>query len=159
MTRPMSIPVGEYIQKNLDFAKDLKKAPLIFSVNYFLKGKDGNFLNEKTDKKVWYKWMELRAHNDVEAIETPTGRIPKYDDLKKLFKDVLNKDYSKDDYTKQFTVRVPESLAKIDRIKEVYETKVTDTPKILFDVMEEQRKRLLEAQKTHGDYIEPDKLA
>ncbi|UCC11416.1 MAG: phosphoenolpyruvate carboxykinase (GTP) [candidate division WOR-3 bacterium] len=155
----LSIPVGEYIQKNLDFVKDLKKTPLIFSVNYFLKDKDGNFLNEKTDKKVWYKWMELRAHNDVGAIDTPTGRIPKYDDLKKLFKDVLNKDYSKEAYTKQFTVRVPENLAKINRIKEVYETKVTDTPKILFDVLEEQRKRLLEAQKTHGDYIDPDKLA
>ncbi|MGD8978712.1 MAG: phosphoenolpyruvate carboxykinase (GTP) [candidate division WOR-3 bacterium] len=155
----LSIPVGQYIQKNLDFAKDLKKTPLIFSVNYFLKDKDGNFLNEKTDKKIWYKWMELRAHNDAEAIETPTGRIPKYEELKQLFKQVLNKDYSEEAYKMQFTVRVPESLAKIDRIKEVYETKVADTPKVLFDVLEAQRKRLLEAQKKHGDYITPDKLA
>lgn len=155
----LSIPVGEYIQKNLDFAKDLKKTPLIFSVNYFLKDKEGNFLNEKTDKKVWYKWMELRAHNDVGAVDTPTGRIPKYEDLKKLFKEVLDKDYSEEEYKKQFMVRVPESLAKIDRIKEVYETRVKDTPKILFDVLEEQRKRLLEAQKKHGDYIAPDKFA
>ncbi|MCK4941607.1 phosphoenolpyruvate carboxykinase (GTP) [candidate division WOR-3 bacterium] len=155
----LSIPVGQYIQKNLDFARGLKKAPLIFSVNYFLKDKEGNFLNEKTDKKVWYKWTELRAHNDVEAIDTPTGRIPKYDDLKRLFKEVLNKDYSEEDYKKQFTVRVPESLAKIDRIKEVYTTKVKDTPKILFDVLEEQRKRLLDAQKEHGDYITPDQFA
>ena len=155
----LSIPVGQYIQKNLDFAKDLKTTPLIFSVNYFLKDKDGNFLNEKTDKKVWYKWMELRVHNDVGAIDTPTGRIPKYEDLKKLFKEVLSKDYSGEAYKKQFMVRVPESLAKIDRIKEVYQTKVTDTPKVLFDVLEEQRKRLLEVQKKHGDYITPDKLA
>jgi phosphoenolpyruvate carboxykinase (GTP) len=154
----LSIPVGLYIQKNLDFATNLKKTPLIFSVNYFLKDKEGNFLNEKTDKKVWYKWMELRAHNDATAIDTPTGRIPKYEDLKKLFKDVLNKDYSKEDYEKQFTVRIPESLAKIDRIKAVYETKVKDTPKMLFDVLEEQRKRLLDAQKQHGDYVTPSKL-
>lgn len=154
----LSIPVGQYIQNNLDFAKDLKKTPLIFSVNYFLKDKEGNFLNEKTDKKVWYKWMELRAHNDVGAIETPTGRIPRYEDLKKLFKEVLNKDYTEEEYKKQFMVRVPESLAKIDRIKEVYETKVKDTPKMLFDVLEAQRMRLLEAQKKHGDYITPDKL-
>jgi phosphoenolpyruvate carboxykinase (GTP) len=154
----LSIPIATYIQANLDFAKDLKKTPLIFSVNYFLKGKDGNFLNEKTDKKVWYKWMELRAHNDAKAIDTPTGRIPKYDDLKKLFKDVLDKDYSTEEYTKQFTIRVPENLAKIDRIKEVYETQVTNTPKILLDVLEEQRKRLLDAQRKYGDYIEPGKL-
>jgi len=155
----LSIPVGQYIQKNLDFAKDLKTAPLVFSVNYFLKDKEGNFLNEKTDKKVWYKWMELRAHKDVGAVDTPTGRIPKYSDLKKLFKEVLDKDYSEEDYNKQFMVRVPENLAKIGRIKEVYQTKVKDTPKILFDVLEEQRKRLLDAQKKHGDYITPDKLS
>ncbi len=155
----LSVPVGQYIQNNLDFAKGLKKTPLIFSVNYFLKDKDGNFLNAKTDKKVWYKWMELRAHGDVGAIDTPTGRIPKYEDLKKLFKEVLDKDYSEEDYKKQFMVRVPESLAKIDRIKEIYETKVSDTPKMLFDVLEQQRKRLLDAQKKHGDYITSDKLA
>ncbi len=155
----LSIPVGQYIQNNLDFAKDLKTIPLIFSVNYFLKDKDGNFLNEKTDKKVWYKWMDLRAHGDAEAIETPTGRIPKYDDLKRLFKEVLSKDYSEEEYNKQFMLRVPENLAKIDRIKEVYETKVNDTPKILFDTLEAQRNRLLEAQKKHGDYIAPSKFA
>jgi phosphoenolpyruvate carboxykinase (GTP) len=103
--------------------------------------------------------MELRANNDAGAIDTPTGRIPKYEDLKRLFKEVLNKDYSEEDYKKQFMVRVPESLAKIDRIKEVYQTKVKDTPKILFDVLEEQRKRLLEAQKKFGDYITPEKFA
>jgi phosphoenolpyruvate carboxykinase (GTP) len=154
----LSVPVGRYIQNNLDFAKNLKKTPLIFSVNYFLKDKEGNFLNEKTDKKVWYKWMELRVHDDVEAIDTPTGRIPKYLDLKRLFKEVLNTEYSEDDYKKQFMVRIPENFAKIDRIKEIYQTQVKDTPKILFDVLEEQRKRLLEAQKKHGDHITPDKL-
>jgi phosphoenolpyruvate carboxykinase (GTP) len=155
----LSIPIGKYIQANLDFAKGLKKTPLIFSVNYFLKGKDGNFLNEKTDKKVWYKWAELRVHNDVKAINTPTGRIPKYEDLKRLFKEVLNKDYTIDDYNKQFMVRIPENLAKIERIKEVYQTQVSDTPKILFDVLEKQRQRLIETQKKYGDYITPDKLA
>ncbi|KPJ71994.1 phosphoenolpyruvate carboxykinase, partial [candidate division TA06 bacterium DG_78] len=155
----LSIPIGKYIQANLDFAKGLKKTPLIFSVNYFLKGKDGNFLNDKTDKKVWYKWAELRVHNDVRAINTPTGRIPKYEDLKRLFKEVLNKDYTIDDYNKQFMIRIPENLAKIERIKEIYQTQVADTPKILSEVLEKQRQRLIETQKKHGDYITPDKLA
>ncbi len=154
----LSIPIGKYIQCNLDFVKGLKKTPLIFSVNYFLKDKNGQFLNEKTDKRVWYKWMELRTHNGVEAIETPTGRIPKYDDLKPLFKKVLKKDYTKEDYGKQFTIRIPESLAKIDRIVEIYKTKVKDAPEILFKVLEEQRQRLLVAKEKYGDYIEPEKL-
>ena len=30
--------MGKYIENNLKFAKGLKKEPMIFSVNYFLKG-------------------------------------------------------------------------------------------------------------------------
>jgi phosphoenolpyruvate carboxykinase (GTP) len=56
-------------------------------------------------------------------------------------------------------IRIPENLAKIERIKEIYQTQVSDTPKILFDVLEKQRQRLIETQKKHGDYITPDKLA
>ncbi len=155
----LSIPLAKYIQANLDFATDLKKPPLIFSVNYFLKDKNGDFLNAKTDKKIWYKWAELRVHNEVDAIDTPTGRIPKYDDLKRLFKEVLNKDYTEENYKQQFMIRIPENLAKIERIKKIYETDVIDAPKILFDTLEKQKQRLLEAQKKYGDYITPDKLA
>jgi len=153
----LSIPVGAYIQKNLDFGQGLKRIPKIFSVNYFLRDREtGNFLNEKTDKKVWYKWMELRVHNEVEAIKTPTGLIPKYDDLKRLFKEVLKKEYSLADYKKQFMTRIPENLAKIDRIKKIYETTITDTPKILFEVLEAQRERLLKTKEKFGEYIDPE---
>jgi phosphoenolpyruvate carboxykinase (GTP) len=156
----LSIPVGKYIQSNLDFAKGLKKPPLIFSVNYFLKDKDGNFLNEKTDKKVWYKWAELRAHNEVSAIKTPTGFIPKYEDLKRLFKEVLKKEYTKDDYNQQFMLRIPENLAKIERIKKIYENnaQIPDAPKVVFDELEKQKARLIQAKEKYGDYIPPDKF-
>jgi phosphoenolpyruvate carboxykinase (GTP) len=154
----LPIPIGKYIQCNLDFGKGLNHPPKIFSVNYFLKDKDGNFLNEKTDKKVWYKWMELRAHNEVGAIKTPTGLIPKFEDIKKLFKEVLNKEYTKEEYNKQFTIRIPENLAKIERIKNIYQTKVFDTPKVLLDVLEKQKERLLEAKEKLGEYITPEKL-
>ena len=154
----LSIPIGSYIQKNLDFAKGLKRPPKIFGVNYFLKGKDGNFLNARSDKKVWLKWMELRVHDEVDAIKTPTGYIPKYEDLRPLFKDVLNKEYRLEDYDEQFKLRVNEHLAKIDRILEIYQSRVSDTPQILFDVLEAQKKRLLEAKEKFGDYIIPEKF-
>ncbi len=156
----LSIPIDKYIQNNLDFAKGLSKTPLIFSVNYFLKDKDGNFLNEKTDKKVWYKWMELRSQNEVEAIKTPTGLIPKYEDVKRLFKEVLKKEYSQEDYNKQFMLRIPENLAKIERIKKIYENKaqIPDAPKVIFEELEKQRQRLMQAKEKYGDYITPDKF-
>jgi phosphoenolpyruvate carboxykinase (GTP) len=33
-----------------------------------------------------------------------------------------------------------------------------DAPQILFDVLEEQRERLLKAQEKYGDYINPEEL-
>ena len=143
---------------NLNFGNSLKNPPLIFGVNYFLKGKDGQFLNERADKGVWFKWMELRVHNEVGAIRTPVGYIPKYEDLRKLFKEVLDKEYGKEDYAEQFEIRVPENLSKIDRIKKIYETTVEDAPAILFKVLAEERRKLIEARDKYGDYIVPDKL-
>lgn len=154
----LSIPLRDYINANLDFAKGLEKEPGIFAVNYFLKDKEGNFLNSREDKKVWYKWAELRINGDVDAINGPTGRIPRYEDIKKLFKEVINKDFTEEDYNEQFKIRVKENIAKIDRIEEIYKTQVVNAPKIVFDVLEEQRKRLLEAQAKHGDYILPGQL-
>ncbi len=153
----LSVPIGRYIESHLNFGASLKNPPLIFSVNYFLKGPDGNFMNSIADKAVWLKWMELRAHKEVGVIETPTGLIPKYQDLKKLFKEVLGRNYSKEDYLKQFMLRVPENLAKIGRIMGIYK-KIPNTPQILFKVLEEQRQRLNKAREKHGDYISPDKF-
>jgi len=152
----LSIPVGRYIQINLDFGRDLENPPRIFSVNYFLRDKDGKFLNAREDKRVWIKWMELRVHNEVGAVRTPTGLIPRYEDLARLFHQVLKKDYPREAYIAQFTLRVPENLAKIARVTEIYRTKVPDTPPILFEVMEAQRQRLLEAREKFGDYISPE---
>jgi phosphoenolpyruvate carboxykinase (GTP) len=100
--------------------------------------------------------MERRVHNEVEAIKTPTGYLPKYGDLRQLFKQVLSKDYSKEAYAKQFTIRVPENLAKIDRVQRFYQENVSDTPLELFGVLYMQRERLLDAQQRFGDYIPPD---
>lgn len=155
----VSIPLGQNIRNNLNFGRSLKKPPIIFGVNYFLRDlQTGEYLNSPRDKHVWIKWMELRVHNDVEAIKAPTGLIPKYEDLQVLFKKVLNKDYQKEDYIKQFTIRVPENLAKIERVKKFYREKVSDTPEELFQILDQQAERLIEAQKRFGDYISPEKF-
>ncbi|MFH1479138.1 MAG: phosphoenolpyruvate carboxykinase (GTP) [Candidatus Omnitrophota bacterium] len=154
----ISIPLGKYIENNLEFGKKLKNPPLVFGVNYFLRDKDGKFLNGVRDKHVWVKWIELRIHNDVKAIESPTGLIPEYNDLKALFSQVLNKGYSKEDYIKQFTIRVPENLAKLDRIEKFHKENVEKAPGVLFSVLSKQRERLLKAQKQFGDYILPEDL-
>ncbi len=148
----LSMSVGKYIQNNLDFAKDIKR-PKVFGTNYFLK-KDGKYLNGMLDKAVWVKWMELRIHGEAEAIDAGYGLIPKYDDLKKLFKEVRNKDYTEADYVSQFTVRIPELLAKLHRMEKIYET-VHENPKAMTEEMAAQRKRLEALKAAKGDYISP----
>lgn len=155
----LSIPMGRYINNNCDLGNSVKKPPNIFSVNYFLKDKDGKYLNGVKDKHVWLKWMELRIHGDVSAIKTPTGHIPEYSDLKKLFKEVLGKEYPREEYTKQFTLRIPENLEKIKRITNIYKTKVPDAPHVLFEALEAQKQRLEAVRDKLGDYISPEALA
>jgi len=153
----ISIPLGQNVCNNLEFGKKLKKAPLVFGVNYFLRDKDnGKFLNAPQDKHVWIKWMELRVHGEAGAIRSPTGYLPKYEDLRKLFKRVLSKDYAEEDYIKQFTIRVPENLAKIERVQRFYQENVSDTPAELFEILDQQHRRLVEARERFGDYISPE---
>jgi phosphoenolpyruvate carboxykinase (GTP) len=151
----LSIPLGTYIQNNLDFAEGTDKPPLIFSVNYFLKDEKGKYLNGMADKLVWILWAELRVNGEAAAIETPTGMIPIYEDLQRLFKDHLGKDYTKNDYEIQFRIRIPENLAKLDRVEKIYKEKVSDTPQILYETFAKVRDRLKAAAEKHGEYISP----
>ncbi len=151
----VSIPLGKYIQNHLDFVSNITDIPQIFAVNYFLKNKDGKFITDKTDKQVWLKWMELRVHNEIDAISTPTGLIPYFEDLEKLFDKYLDKEYTVQDYEEQFQIRVPELLAKIDRIKKIYRDSVPDTPEIVFTILDEQRSKLLELKEHQGECISP----
>jgi len=151
----LSMSVGRYIENNLEFAKDIKR-PKVFGTNYFLK-KDGQFLNGILDKAVWVKWIELRVHGDVDAIDAGYGMIPKYEDLKQLFKDVRNEDYSEQDYEIQFKVNIPELLAKQERMDKIYAT-IDDTPQAMKDEMAAQTERLKKLQAEKGDYISPNAL-
>jgi len=151
----LSIPAGNYIKMHLDTEKKLSKAPLIFAVNYFLRDSQGNFLNQMQDKLIWLKWMRLRVDKKVPAHPAPTGLIPQYKDLKTLFKQFLKKEYRLNDYAEQFKIRIPENLAKIERIRTVYK-KLTQIPAVLFTELDNQEKRLKNCRSKFGDYVNPD---
>ncbi|PVX26712.1 MAG: phosphoenolpyruvate carboxykinase, partial [Candidatus Bathyarchaeum sp.] len=154
----ISIPLGKNVRNNLDFGKKVENPPLVFGVNYFLKDINGKYLNDPKDKHVWVKWMELRVHGEVDAIKTPTGYVPVYEDLRKLFKQVRGVDYTKEDYNKQFTIRVDENLEKIKRVRRFYKKNVTYTPEQVFWILNQQYERLLDAKERFGEYIEPEKF-
>ncbi len=155
----VSIQLGRYLQNHLDFAGKLAAPPFVFGTNYFLKNEEGQYLNSMADKRVWAKWMELAVHGDVETITAPTGLIPKHEDLRRLFSEVLGRDYTEAEYVEQFTIRAPENLAKLDRVETIYREQVPDTPAVYFEQLGAQRERLLAARAEHGDAISPLTLA
>ena len=150
----IAVPLGRYIQNNLDFPAACDSVPPIFGVNYFLKNAEGAFLNGKLDKSVWIKWMGLRVNAQADAITGPTGMLPLYADLARLFKDVLNKDYTQAEYVEQFTIRIPENLAKLDRVEAIYRD-IENAPPCVFEAFAAQRQRLTTLQAEKGDYVSP----
>ncbi len=103
---------------------------------------------------IWMRaYAEFGAMLRVDELGS-TGWLPLYQDLRRLFKQLRKTDYAQQDYVKQFTIRIPENLAKLDRIEDIYRD-VADTPQILFDTLSAQRQRLLDLQAAKGDYPSP----
>jgi len=98
----LTVPLGTYLTSHIEFGRRLKNCPRVFAVNYFLKCGD-RYCNEKVDKKVWVLWAEGRIHGEYEALKTPIGYLPKYEDLKALFRRVFDRDYLEEDYSLQFS--------------------------------------------------------
>ena len=137
----LAIPIGEYIQNHLDFGQKAEDTPKIFGVNYFLKDENGDYLNEIIDKKVWLQWMDRRINGEVDALETPVGYIPKYEDIKNLFAEYLDREYTKQEYEEQFALRVDNYIDKFNRMKDVY-TGIDSIPGWFMDELNEQITRL-----------------
>ena len=147
------VPLGLYIRNHLKFGESLKAKPLVFGTNYFLK-EDGKFLNEKVDKKVWLLWMEGRVHNEYDAIKTPIGFIPKYEDIRDLFKKIFNRDYTKEQYTKGFSLRCSKYIEKIERMEEIYRHE-EELPKEFTEIMKKIKDDVSAAMKKAGKEIIP----
>ncbi|MCX8185258.1 MAG: phosphoenolpyruvate carboxykinase (GTP) [Sulfolobales archaeon] len=153
----LSISPGKFLELHFEFGENLTVKPKVFSVNYFLKDEFGRYIANKVDKKAWLKWMELRVHGDVEAIETPVGYIPTYSDLARLFDEYLGKTYSEERYLKEFSIRVDQYLEKTRRIWSIY-SEIPDTPRKLFEILTEQKRKLEDLRARYGSVVEPFKL-
>ncbi len=147
----LTIPMGAYISKHLNFGASLEHPPLIFRSNYFLKEK-GKFMNAILDKKVWLWWMEGRVHKEFDALMTPVGYMPRYDDLKNLFQQIFKRDYSEDDYCRQFALRITKLLEKIERMEAVFKDK-EGVPAVFLNEMAREKERLQKAEEYFGSSL------
>ena len=106
--------------------------------------------------QVWLAWLELRVHGDIDAIETPIGYIPKYEDLKELF-EKIDKVYQRELYEKQFSLYIDNILDRIELQEEAYK-KGENVPAKLFEVYEEQRKELEALKTNYGAIVSVENL-
>ncbi|MGD8972140.1 MAG: phosphoenolpyruvate carboxykinase (GTP) [Desulfobacterales bacterium] len=158
--------LGDYMDAQFKFFGSSKiepdKAPILSGLNYFLTeeargGSSKKLLGEKKDVKAWMAWLEKRAHKEVDAIETPIGYIPKYDDLKKMFKERIDKDYPRDLYLKQFSLYIDNIVARVDLQVEAY-GKEKNIPAKLFELLKKQKEDLLVLKKAYGPIVTPEQI-
>lgn len=143
------VPLNIYLENHQKFGNSLKNPPKVFATNYFLKNQEGKYLNGMLDKLVWVIWSESRFHGEFDAIQTPIGFIPKYEDLKELFKLYLDKEYSEEEYIAQFTLQITKLLAKLERIETNFK-KEANMPQFFWDVLNKQRKDLTDLKEKSG---------
>ena len=138
------------------------KRPVMAGLNYFLTeesrgGTSNKLLGEKRDVKVWLGWLERHAHNDVEVIETPVGNLPKYKDLKDLFKSIIDKEYPEALYEKQFSLYIDNIVARVDLQIEAYR-KEENIPEKLFEVLKKQKEGLMSLKEKYGSVVTPSQI-
>ena len=139
-----------------------EKRPILAGLNYFLTreargGTSKKLLGEKRDVKAWMAWLERRAHGEVDAIDTPIGYLPKYEDLKDLFKSKIDKEYPEDLYNKQFSLYIDHIIDRIDLQVEAY-GKEKNIPQKLYDILKEQRQELVALKDKYDAIVTPQQL-
>jgi len=157
-------PLADYLDAQLAFYGNprMTRKPVMAGLNYFLThdargGSGKGLLGEKRDVHVWLGWLELYAHGDVGAIETPIGMIPKYEDLKQLFNEKIGKEYSESLYTMQFSLYIDNVVARIDLQETAWGKEPGVSPR-LFAVYKEQKAGLLALKAAKGEVVKPQEL-
>jgi len=163
-------PLAHYINHYKAFGENPAinedNLPSGFQVNYWLHksgrgslapGEPDGLIGEKRDTKVWMRIMALMHQGKVESIWTPIGRIPKYQDLKKLFTEVIGKEYEKSIYTKQFSLYVDNLVERIDMsITEFSKEKGMNDA--FFRILNTWRRDLVALRATVGPIVTPDQM-
>lgn len=84
--------MGDYFNHWLQFGRDIPNPPRVFGVNWFRKDEKGNFVWPGFgDNMRVLKWIVEKIHGKSNAVESPIGWMPHYDDI----------DWSGSDFTKQ----------------------------------------------------------
>jgi len=123
--------MAEYLKHWLSMGKKMKKQPRIFHVNWFRKDEKGNFIWPGfSDNLRVINWILARCRSEVDAIETPLGYVPKYEDI-----DMTGLDFPKSKWNKLFKIDKEEWAKEIEEQK-IFFSKFAKLPK---EILKEQK--------------------
>ncbi|MET0263913.1 MAG: phosphoenolpyruvate carboxykinase (GTP) [Rariglobus sp.] len=120
--------MGDYFRHWISMQKKLSETPRIFSVNWFRKDADGNFIWPGFSENMRIlKWIVERARGRAIAKETPIGWQPRYEEI----------DWTGSDFTReQFT-----ELQRIDRA--AWRTEVIGHEELFIDLHDHLPKEMV----------------
>jgi phosphoenolpyruvate carboxykinase (GTP) len=105
--------MADYWGHWLGFERKGLKLPKIFRVNWFRKDDEGRFLWPGYGQNLRaLKWIVERVRKEADALESPLGWMPRYDDIQ--WKGI---EYPRDAFLKLMEVHRAEVLAETDEIK------------------------------------------
>jgi phosphoenolpyruvate carboxykinase (GTP) len=74
--------MGDHLDHWMNMGRTIPEPPPMFSVNWFLKDKDGKFSWPGFGENMRVlKWIIDRARGEAPAVETPLGLMPRYEDM------------------------------------------------------------------------------
>ncbi|MDD5668759.1 MAG: phosphoenolpyruvate carboxykinase (GTP) [Candidatus Omnitrophica bacterium] len=141
--------MAEYFRHWLDMAKRIKRAPKIFHVNWFRIDENGKFLwpGYRENLRV-LEWILSRCDNEVDAVKTPIGFIPRAQDI-----DLTGLQLKSGVLEKLLVVNNKDWLVELDGISKFFKQFKNKLPKELWNEYEALKSRLERGSERKPDTV------
>jgi phosphoenolpyruvate carboxykinase (GTP) len=117
--------MADYFNHWLDFGRNLQSPPRIFGVNWFRKDEKGSFLWPGfSDNMRVLKWVIERVRGRANAVESPIGWMPRYENM-----DWAGSEFSQEDFDKIMTIDREEWKKELVGHQELFERMYDKLPK------------------------------
>lgn len=117
--------MGDYFNHWLQFGRDIPNPPRIFGVNWFRKDDQGNFIWPGFGQNMRVlRWIVEKISGKTNAVESPIGWMPSYDDI-----DWRGLDFSREDFDRLMTIDREEWKQELLAHAELFERMYDRLPK------------------------------
>jgi len=142
----MGYHMADYFNYWLQFGRKLPNSPRIFSVNWFRKDEQGNFIWPGFSQNMRVlKWIIQRVKGQTSAVESPIGWMPRYEDI-----DWTGLDFPREQFDKIMSIGREDWKREISSHEELFAQLYDNLPKEFFFMRELLRSSLWRAPKVWG---------